>query len=129
MPDEPRRPENAHPANAPGDFYVEDQCCTLCGVPQLVAPELFSILEQSDQTSHCYVRRQPATEAEVDSMLNVISAAELGCIRYAGTDPSILDRLTAAEQSTACDAIPQHPPPGIFDELKQWLRRTLSKSS
>jgi len=30
-----------HPRNAPGEFYVEKDCCTLCGVPWTIAPELF----------------------------------------------------------------------------------------
>jgi hypothetical protein len=27
-----------HPANVPGDFYVEDGCCTMCEVPFAEAP-------------------------------------------------------------------------------------------
>ena len=32
-----------HAANVKGDFYVEENCCTMCGVPFVEAPELFGI--------------------------------------------------------------------------------------
>ena len=120
-------PKAAHPANAPGDFYVENQCCTLCGVPQALAPELFSTPAETSAVDHCYVRRQPATDTEINQMLDVISGAELQCIRYAGNDQSILDRIIAAGESAVCDAIPQRPPqPRRF---QQWIRRALRKST
>jgi hypothetical protein len=31
MRNEKSRSKRAHPANAPGEFYVENGCCTLCG--------------------------------------------------------------------------------------------------
>ena len=35
------------------DFYVENGCCTSCGVPQLVAPDLVGWVEEN---THCYWR-------------------------------------------------------------------------
>jgi hypothetical protein len=51
--------------NVVGPFYVEDGCCTLCGVPGVTAPSLFggfgpdgSVLEGIEQ---CWVKRQPSS--------------------------------------------------------------------
>ncbi len=41
------------PKNVPGDFYVEDGCCTSCGMPTTEAPELFAYAPDG----HCYVRQ------------------------------------------------------------------------
>ena len=48
-----------HPEHATGPFYVEDGCCTACGVPEAMAPKLFAW----DGNSHCFVKRQPVTPA------------------------------------------------------------------
>jgi ferredoxin len=63
------------PRNAPGDFYVEKDCCTLCGLPWHVAPELFGYDDNG-----CWVARQPANAEEHGKMLKVIDAQELDCI-------------------------------------------------
>lgn len=75
----------ADPRNAPGDFYVEKDCCTLCGVPSQLAPELFA-----DDDDGCWVARQPATPIEQQKMLKVIEMQELGCVRYRGNDRRIV---------------------------------------
>ena len=75
----------SHPLNVPGDYYVEKDCCTLCGVPWNLAPELFAY----DDTG-CWVARQPAGSGEERKMLQVIDAQELGCVRYRGTKPLFL---------------------------------------
>lgn len=85
--------------NVVGPFYVEDGCCTSCGVPQVFAPALFA----ENGQEHCYVRRQPETEAETDAMVRAIANQELGCIRYAGSDPAILRRLVEAGEGHQCD--------------------------
>jgi hypothetical protein len=89
--------------NVLGPYYVEDGCCTSCGVPHSIAPTLFSEVVED----HCYVRRQPNTAAEIDSMLRVIATQELGCIRYGGSDPDILRRLVEGGEGDQCDL----PPP------------------
>ena len=54
---------------------------------------------------HCNWKKQPETPAELERAIGVLEAQELGCHRYAGTDPAILDRLT----STDCDYPRQIP--------------------
>ena len=80
-----------------GPFYVEARCCTQCGVPQGAAPDLFN-------AEGCYVRKQPDTDAELYAMMNAIRGQEFECIRYAGTDPDLLRRLTENGDAACCDA-------------------------
>jgi len=88
-----------HPRNVAGPFYVEDGCCTACGVPQLFARELFD----EDEESHCFVRRQPENKRELGAMIRVVANQELQCVRYRGVDDAILRRLTEAGEVGQCD--------------------------
>ena len=53
--------ENRFPQNAPGQFYVDDQCidCDLC---RERLPEVFL---RNDNDAHSYVGRQPRDEVEL----------------------------------------------------------------
>lgn len=99
-------PRKRYALNVVGPFYVEDGCCTSCGVPQSIAPALFT----ENEHEHCYVRSQPGDEAETDAMLRVIATQEFGCIRYGGSDPAILRRLVEGGGSDQCD---QPAPRGV----------------
>jgi ferredoxin len=110
-----------HPKNAAGPFYVLNGCCTACGVPTAIAPELFEF----DSTDHCYVRRQPNSNAEMEKALHVLRAQELDCIRYRGTDEAILRRLAEAGEAHHCD----HPPAGVGVVLRNVVTFALSDSS
>jgi hypothetical protein len=94
--------DDAHPNNVPGPFYVLNEWCTLCGVPEW-APELFAF--DVGPTSHCWVKRQPETRAELDQMIDVMAGQEFVCIRYAGTDPAIIERLVARDEADIVDAL------------------------
>jgi hypothetical protein len=74
--------------NVAGPFYVEHGCCTLCGVPESEAPDLFG-----SDASQCYVKRQPSTPDELGRMMEALRVQELGCIRYAGADSKILETI------------------------------------
>lgn len=118
------RRRRRHPDNVPGDFYVEDGCCTLCGVPEQFAPDLFPPID--DDSEHCFVRKQPTSTDEVDRMFEVIACAELDCIRYAGSDRAILTRLCASGHQDLCDNLPDDlrpAPRGIIDRWLAKLRR------
>jgi hypothetical protein len=91
-----------HPKNAPGPFYVEEGCCTACGVPFVEAPGLFAY----DGNNHCFVKRQPATKEELNRMLRAVWAAELQCIRYRGQDAEVLRRLAELGEPHLCDFPP-----------------------
>ena len=90
-----------HPKNVPGDFYVENECCVLCGVPQEIAPDLFSPLDEDGE--HCFVRAQPETPDQVQRIIEVIQAAEYRCIRYAGKDVEIRKRIRDVGAGEVCD--------------------------
>jgi hypothetical protein len=94
-----------HPKNAAGPFYVVNGCCTACGVPTSIAPELFEF----DSADHCYVKRQPASDIEMEKALRVLRTQELDCIRYRGTDERTLRRLGEAGHAHQCD----HPLSGV----------------
>ena len=64
------------PRNVPGEFYVQRDCCLLCGVPWTLAPELFG-----DDKDGCWVKRQCTTADEHRTMLLVLQTQELGCIQ------------------------------------------------
>jgi hypothetical protein len=92
----------AHPYNVPGDFYVKDGCCQVCGVPQAIAPRLFAF----DSEMHCYVRRQPADAAELAAMIEAMDAHDVGCVRYRGQDARVLTRLAENDGAALCDIAP-----------------------
>ncbi len=91
-----------HPANVPGDFYVEDGCCISCMVPHTVAPDLMGMTEDK---GHCYVCKQPATPQEFDRMLEAFEVQEVDCIRYKGADRAIQIRLIKASSGDQCDKL------------------------
>jgi len=98
---------NPHAQNVPGDFYVENECCTSCGIPFNEAPGHF----QYDDGGNCYVCKQPTTPEEVSLMINAVHASEMQCIRYAGTEPNMLQALVALGEGNQCDALPEQPEP------------------
>ena len=87
----PKPKLNLHPSSAPGDFYVTNGCCTMCGVPEKVAPDLIG--GSAHEGEHCYWKKQPETPDEIDRAIEVLARQELGCHRYAGLDPKILNRI------------------------------------
>jgi hypothetical protein len=86
-----------HPKSVPGDFYVEKGQCLACGIPHVIAPDLIGWTNEKAQ--HCFWKKQPENPAEIEQAIAVLEAQEAGCHRYAGTDPSILNRIL----STNCD--------------------------
>jgi hypothetical protein len=86
-----------NPQPAPGGFYVVKGECLACGVPHVVAPDLMGWT--GEKVQHCCWKKQPETQAELDQAIKVFEVQELGCHRYAGNDPAILDRILP----TYCD--------------------------
>ena len=71
--------------NVPGDFDVEDGCCTACAVPQAEAPNLFKFDDRGQSAgrttmAHCYVYKRPSSETEVEQIANAMVVQELDCI-------------------------------------------------
>jgi hypothetical protein len=78
-----------------GDSYVQPGCCMSCGVPQSVAPDLVGWTNEN--LTQCFWLKQPQTAAELDRAIKIIHSQELGCHRYSGSDPAILQRLPAED--------------------------------
>jgi hypothetical protein len=95
------------PTNVPGAFYVEDDCCTMCGVPFAEAPELFGAHQDPNGYSLCFVKRQPENSEELDHMIMAIRCAELMCIRYRGDDRQLQEKLVELGEGMVCDNLPR----------------------
>ncbi len=83
---------------ASSEMYVDAQCCSSCGIPWSVAPDLF---EERNQA--CFVRRQPRTVPELRRALRVFMTQDLGCVRYRGNDRRVVSLLTKVGCRTHCD--------------------------
>jgi len=77
----------AYKKNCKGDFFVEENVCTLCQAPEDLAPNLI----MSDNTS-CYFYKQPETEEEVDQALEAMSISCCSGLNYNGRDPMIIKK-------------------------------------
>lgn len=59
-----------------------------CGAWETEAPDLLAWLgEGEDKYAHCYVARQPETEAEFARMMDAMSVGEVDCIRVHNCRP------------------------------------------
>lgn len=113
---EPTTPER-YPENSTGDFYVLNQVCITCGAPEAEAPDL---IEHSKlEYGHCYFKKQPKTQDEIDRAINAIAVSCTGGLRYGGKDEQILKRLYHIGQAEQCD----HKPVGNYKMLV-WTKVT-----
>lgn len=97
-----------YPLNAAGPFYsVEDGCIT-CLAPQCAAPNLIGLYDDPSGTnarSHCFFKKQPQTQEEVDEAISAMAVSCVENLRYGGTDPVILNRLCQIGFRHLCDAL------------------------
>ncbi|MFN6945804.1 MAG: hypothetical protein ACK4ND_12725 [Cytophagaceae bacterium] len=103
---ENRRKHKAVRENVEGDFYVEEGCCTMCGVPHAEAPELFGGFDASGNATHdqCFVKKQPSNSEELEKMIKAIAAQELICIRYCGKDEEISKKIKNVGEENQIDS-------------------------
>ena len=102
-------PEPPFPRNAPGPFYVENQCCISCTAPYFMAPDLMAH-DDGEGGYHCHFKRQPETSEEVE---RAVMACVLSCVwavRYAGSDPGILQRFRELRSEDSCDVLVNSSP-------------------
>jgi len=100
----PREKLPPYPKNAPGDFYVENECCIACEAPMRSAPDL---IEHDDDSSHCYFKKQPQTSEEIERAIEACMVSCVEAVRYRGRDPAILSRFVQLRAESACDALVQ----------------------
>ena len=87
--------------NAEDDFYSVHGACIQCGAPQSVAPDLIDHSET--ETGHCFFRKQPQTNDEIDRAINAVVVSCISGIRYGGKDEKILNRLYELGYANECD--------------------------
>jgi len=78
------------PLNVPGEFYVADKWCMACEAPEHEAPDLMA---NEPGSGHCYFRRQPVTADELACAVMAVAVGCCGAVRYAGTDPAVIEQL------------------------------------
>jgi ferredoxin len=78
-----------HPKNAPGPFYVADEMCITCGMPELEAPDLITGTDEG----HCYFATQPTTPEELEQAIRAVGNSCCGAVTYDGDDPVVLKRI------------------------------------
>ncbi|MEY3445187.1 MAG: hypothetical protein RLZZ519_3468 [Bacteroidota bacterium] len=104
-----------YPENSQGDFYVQNQVCISCGAPEAEAPDL---IEHSKlEYGHCYFKKQPQTQDEIDRAINAVAVSCISGLRYGGKDEKILKRLYEIGEAEQCD----HKPVGNYKMLL-WTR-------
>ena len=92
------QPTSNEPVRDQNDFYVEPNCCLLCGVPEGIAPEIFRTGEHN-----CSMIRQPCSEDEIDRTIRAMWSSEVDCVRYRGRDAAMLKRLARAGMAGQTD--------------------------
>ncbi len=90
-----------HPESVAGDFYVVNGECITCGTPHVIAPDLVGWAKDE---KHCCWKKQPETAEELERAIEVIKVSEVGCHRYAGTDPAVMTQIGRE----FCDEDPNH---------------------
>lgn len=99
-----------HPKNVPGDFYVEDGCCTSCSLPQAEAPEHFEWDYEDNEywpgekAAHCYICKQPSNQKELEKMYKAMMVQEMDCIRYKGNNLNIIKAMKKDGNGDLIDA-------------------------
>jgi hypothetical protein len=90
-----------YPQNSKGDFYVEKNGCITCGAPYAQAPDL--IEHSKNDQGHCYFKKQPQTDEEIEKAISAIAVSCVGALRYGGTDQKIIKRLADLGCIDQCD--------------------------
>jgi hypothetical protein len=88
-----------------GDFYVQEQWCTLCLLTVEAAPHLMSLFESPEGPvgPTCSFSRQPETDDEVDAAIRAMKTSCCEAVRYRGRSPTILGKLGALGLARLCD--------------------------
>lgn len=91
--------------NAPGDFYVEDGECISCALPASESPNLIGEDEESEYGYHCYFKKQPQTDAEVEDAINAMHVSCCWALRYKGNDKNIIEKIKLIDSESQIDAM------------------------
>jgi hypothetical protein len=76
------------------DFYIIEELCLTCRVPEAVAPTLIGFHDDADAgKSHCYLKKQPSNAREVELAVKAVELCCCGAYGYRGTDPAVRRKL------------------------------------
>jgi hypothetical protein len=102
--------EQRSPEAVAGPFYVVSDQCIICDLPPETAPSSIRFhftANCGDCPHYCYVYKQPETREELDRIIEAARRSCVEAIRYCGTDPYVLQRLSVAGYARLCDAYEQ----------------------
>jgi hypothetical protein len=111
-----------YPKNAPGDFYVENDCCITCEAPYHEAPDLMAHDDEEDYR-HCYFKRQPEKPEEVERAIMACYVSCVRAVRYAGRNPKILKRFQELGSVDSCDVLSPDEDKALPLTLREKLER------
>ncbi len=95
-----------HPLNAAGPFYSIADGCITCLAPQCAAPNLIGLYDEgTNARSHCFFKKQPQTQEEVEEAISAMAVSCVENLRYAGNDPVILNSLCEMGYRRLCDVL------------------------
>jgi hypothetical protein len=114
------QPFPPYPKNAPGDFYVEHNCCITCEAPYNEAPDLMAHDDEGDYP-HCYFKRQPETPEEVERAVMAYHVSCVQAVRYAGRNPKIIRRFRELGSGNSCDVLSPEEAKALPLTLRQKL--------
>ena len=100
--------------NSEGDFFVEDEECILCCIPESEAPELM----ESDDHS-CYFKRQPKTDTEISNAIDAVSVSCCGAVKYGGNDTNIIRKILIQSNADISSIIQKGIAAEVLAELNQ----------
>jgi len=90
--------------NVPGDFFVEDGQCISCTLPFSESPNLIGEDEDPEVGYHCYFKKQPKSEGDIQDAINAMEVACCGALYYKGNNKRILAKLKALNLGAQIDS-------------------------
>ena len=90
-----------------GPFYVTNQCL-ICALPVETAPHniKWHYTENcQDCPNSCHIAKQPENDEELNLVLEAMHGSCVEAIRYRGTDPQVLTKLSSLGLHHLCDAL------------------------
>ncbi len=85
------------PKNAPGPFFVANGECIACMAPEREAPDLMGF---DQEATHCYFRKQPSTQEELERAARAVWVSYCGAQYYSGDDPTVHRRIADLQKQT-----------------------------
>jgi hypothetical protein len=86
----PEKAKERFPKNVEGPFFVVNGECIACMAPEHEAPDLMGF---DQDASHCYFKKQPLTQEELERATRAVWVSCCGAVQYSGDDPAVHRRI------------------------------------